>query len=216
MGKGTKVRFWTDHWCGNEVLSQAFPQLFALTVQRNSSINEMWDSSLGQGGWNIRLSKNLNDWEMDALGELLHLLRDLRISLEEDAVIWKGEGQGRFRIRDAYKLLSGSNVITFPKKSIWVDKVPTKVAFFAWEASWEKVLTLDKLQRRGGQLPNWCFLCGCEEENVNHILLHGTVVRALWEIVLALFGANWVFPEKVKQMLVSWRGPFVGRKRKKI
>ncbi|RVW14748.1 hypothetical protein CK203_092603 [Vitis vinifera] len=84
VGKGTKVSFWTDHWCGNEVLSQAFPQLFALAVQGTP--------------------------------------RDLRISLEEDAVIWKGEGQGRFRIRDAYKLLSGSNVITFPKKSIWVDK----------------------------------------------------------------------------------------------
>ena len=73
------------------------------------------------------------------------MLRDLRISLEEDAVIWKGEGHGRFQIRDAYKLLTGSNDITFPNKSIWVDKVPTKVAFFAWEASWEKVLTLDKL-----------------------------------------------------------------------
>ena len=55
VGKGTKVSFWTDHWCGNEVLSQAFPQLFALAVQRNASVNEMWDSSLGQGGWNIRL-----------------------------------------------------------------------------------------------------------------------------------------------------------------
>ncbi|RVX06988.1 LINE-1 retrotransposable element ORF2 protein [Vitis vinifera] len=216
VGKGTKVNFWTDHWCGNEVLAQTFPQLFELAVQRNASVNEMWDSSLGQGGWNIRLSRNFNDWELDALGELLHFLRDLRTSLEEDAVIWKGESHGLFRIRDAYKLLSGSNVITFPKKSIWVDKVPTKVAFFAWEASWEKVLTLDKLQRRGWQFPNRCFLCGCEEENVNHILLHCTVVRALWEIVLALFGANWVFLEKVKDMLVSWRGPFVGRKRKRI
>ena len=46
-------------------------------------------------------------------------------------MIWKGEGHGRFQIRDAYKLLTGSNVITFPEKSIWVDKVPTKVAFFA-------------------------------------------------------------------------------------
>ncbi|RVW40785.1 LINE-1 retrotransposable element ORF2 protein [Vitis vinifera] len=174
VGKGTKVNFWTDHWCGNEVLAQTFPQLFELAVQRNASL--------------------------DALGELLHLLRDLRTSLEEDAVIWKGESHGLFWIRDAYKLLSGSNVITFLKKSIWVDKVPTKVAFFAWEASWEKVLTLDKLQRRGWQFPNKCFLCGCEEENVNHILLHCTVVRALWEIVLALFGANWVFPEKVKDM----------------
>ncbi|RVW38172.1 LINE-1 retrotransposable element ORF2 protein [Vitis vinifera] len=214
VGKGTKVNFWTDHWCGNEVLAQTFPQLFELAVQRNASVNEMWDSSLGQGGWNIRLSRNFNDWELDALGELLHLLRDLRTSLEEDAVIWKGESHGLFWIRDAYKLLSGSNVIIFPKKSIWVNKVPTKVAFFAWEASWEKVLTLDKLQRQGWQFPNRCFLCGCEEENVNHILLHCTVVRALWEIVLALFGANWVFPEKVKDMLVSWRGPFVGERGK--
>ena len=114
---------------------KAFPQLFALAAQRNASVNEMSYSSLGQGGWNIRLSRNSNNWELDALGELLHMLRDLRISLEEDSVIWKGGGHDRFRIRDAYKLLTGPNVITFPKKSIWVDKVPTKFAFFAWEAS---------------------------------------------------------------------------------
>ena len=125
VGKGTKVSFWTDHWCGNEVLSQAFPQLFTLAVQRSASVNEMWDSSLGQGGWNIRLSRNSNDWELDALGELLHMLRDLRISLEEDAVIWKGEGHGRFQIRDAYKLLTGSNVITFRKEAFgWTRSQP--------------------------------------------------------------------------------------------
>ncbi|RVX01665.1 Transposon TX1 uncharacterized 149 kDa protein [Vitis vinifera] len=124
-------------------------ELFVLATQRNASINEMWDSSLGQGGWNIRLSRNSNDWELDPLGELFHMLRDLRISPKEDSVIWKGGEHGLFRIRDAYKLLTGPNVITFPKKSIWVDKVPTKVAFFAWEATWEKVLTLDRLQRWG-------------------------------------------------------------------
>ena len=97
-----------------------------------------------------------------------------------------------------------------------MDKVPTKVAFFAWEATWEKILTLDRLQKRGWQLPNRCYLCGCEEENVNHILLHCIVVRVLWEIVLALFGAQWVFLEIVKEVLFCWRGPFVGKKRKKI
>ncbi|RVW26531.1 hypothetical protein CK203_103819 [Vitis vinifera] len=122
-------------WCGNEALSQTFLQLFALAAQRNASVNEMWDSSLGQGGWNIRLSRNSNDWELDALGELFHMLRDLRISPEEDSLIWKGGGHGVFQIRDAYKLLTVPSAITFPKKSIWVDKVPTKVAFFAWEAT---------------------------------------------------------------------------------
>ena len=97
-----------------------------------------------------------------------------------------------------------------------MDKVPTKVVFFAWEATWGKVLTLDRLQRRGWQFPNRCFLCGCEEETVNHILLHCTVVRVLWEIVFVLFGIQWVFPETVKDMLFSWRGFFVGKKRKKV
>ncbi|RVX12326.1 putative ribonuclease H protein [Vitis vinifera] len=179
VGEGTKVNFWTDQWYGNEALSQTFPQLFALAVQRNAMVNEMWDSSLGQGGWNIRFSKDSNDWELDAIGELFHMLRDLRISSEEDLVIWKEGGHGSFRIRDAYKLLAAPSAITFPKKSIWVDKVPTKVAFFAWEATWEKILTLDRLQRRGWHLPNRCFLCGYEEKNVNHILLHCIVVKVL-------------------------------------
>ena len=108
------------------------------------------------------------------------------------------------------------NPLVFPGKNIWVDMVPSKVAFFAWEATWEKILTLDRLQVHGWQLPNCCFLCGCEEENVNHILLHCTVVRTLWDIAFALFGIQWVFPERVKEALFCWQGSFVGKKRKKI
>ena len=115
----------------------------------------------------------------------------------------------------AYNLLAAHNPIGFPGNNIWVDKVPSKVAFFAWEATWEKILTLDRLQVHGWQLPNCCFLCGCEEENVNHILLHCTVVRTLWEIVFALFGVQWVLPERVKEAF-CWQGSFVGKKRKKI
>ena len=176
-----------------------------MAVFRNATVNEVWDSSLGQGGWNIRFSRDSNDWELDAIGELFHMLRDFRISSEEDSMLWKGGGHGTFRIRDAYNLLAAPSAIAFPKKSIWVDKVPTKVAFFACEATWEKILTLDRLQKWGWHLPNRCFLCGCEEENVNHILVHCTVVGALWEIAFTLFGVQWVFPEKVKEAL-----PFCG------
>ena len=95
-----------------------------------------------------------------------------------------------------------------------MDKVPTKIAFFAWEVASGKVLTLDRLQRRGWQLPNRCFLCGCEEEMINHILIHCTVVRGLWDIILVLCGVQWVFSESVKEVLCSWKGSFVGKKGK--
>ncbi|RVW60935.1 Golgin candidate 5 [Vitis vinifera] len=199
VGKGNKIRFWTDVWCAGTALSQSFPHLFALAVDRNATVEEMWDQNSDQGGWNLRFLRNFNDWEVGMVGDLLLKLRGLRPALEEDSISWKGGKSGRYKVKMAYSGLVNPSDIVFPEKSIWVNSVPTKVAFFAWEASWEKVLTLDRLQRRGWHLPNCCFLCGCAEESVNHILIHCTVVRALWELVLGLVGVKWVFPETVKE-----------------
>ncbi|KAJ9698913.1 hypothetical protein PVL29_007804 [Vitis rotundifolia] len=149
VGKGTKIKFWIDHWCGNATLSQIFPQLSSLDDQKNATINEVWDSSFGQGGWNLRFSRDFNDWELDLIGELLNLLRDCKITLEEDSVYWKGGGSDIFGVKDAFLLLVAPTDIAFPKKNIWVDKVPTKAAFFAWEATWGEILTQDRLKKRG-------------------------------------------------------------------
>ena len=88
-------------------------------------------------------------------------------------------GHGKYGVKGAYNGLVVINACDFPYRGVWVNKVPTKVAFFAWEAAWGKILTLDRLKKRGWQFPNRCFLCGCEEESVNHILLHCIVVRTL-------------------------------------
>ena len=79
------------------------------------------------------------------VGELLQALRGQRISLEEDSVSWKGGKNGQFGVKNAYSLLISPIAFVFPKKGIWVDRVPTKLAFFAWEAAWGKFLTLDRL-----------------------------------------------------------------------
>ncbi|RVW83847.1 Transposon TX1 uncharacterized 149 kDa protein [Vitis vinifera] len=119
--------------------------------------------------------------------------------MEEDLALWKGGKNGKFEVKEAYELLISHSTLLFPKKGIWVENVPSKLAFFAWEATWGRVLTLDRLQKRGWQLPNRCYLCGMDEENVNHLLIHCTVARVLWGIVLGLVGAQWVFPESVKE-----------------
>ena len=38
----------------------------------------------------------------------------------------------------------------------------------------------------------------------------------LWDLVLGLFGVQWVFPETVKEVLFSWKGPFMGKKVKRF
>ena len=77
------------------------------------------------------------------------MLRGHKPFLEEDSVLWRQGRSGQFRVKEAYRLLTKSNDTDFPSRSIWVARVTTKVAFFAWEATWGKVLTLDRLQRRG-------------------------------------------------------------------
>ena len=47
---------------------------------------------------------------------------------------------------------------------------------------------LDQLKKRGWSLLNRCYLCGAVEEAVDHLLIHCTKVRVLWELLFNLFG----------------------------
>ena len=77
------------------------------------------------------------------------MLRGHKITLEEDSVVWKEGRNGQFRVEEAYSLLDSPVTTVFPKNKIWVERVPTKIVFFAWEAAWGKIMTLDRLQKRG-------------------------------------------------------------------
>ena len=105
--------------------------------------------------------------------------------------------------------------VVFPHQFIWNTWVPTKVGFFAWEALWDKVLTLDQLRRRERALANRCFLCGEEEEMVDHLLVHCSKTIMLWDLFLAIVGVSLLFTLSVKEILLSWRGSFVGKRHKK-
>ena len=82
----------------------------------------------------MRFIRDFNDWELDMVGNLLHELRGHSITLEEDSVFWKVGGNGQFRVKEVYSLLDRPLTVVFPKNKIWVESVPTKIVFFAWEA----------------------------------------------------------------------------------
>ena len=77
-------------------------------------------------------------------------------------------------------------------------------------------MTLDKLQRRVISLVNRCFLCQEAEELVDHLLLHCSKTRVLWELLFSLFGVNWIISGSVRDMLLGWKGTFVGKRKKKV
>ena len=61
----------------------------------------------------------------------------------------KGAGNGMYSVKEAYRVLHPGLVAHFHVKGIWVPNAPSKSVFYLWEAAWGKVLTLDKLQKRG-------------------------------------------------------------------
>ena len=77
-----------------------------------------------------------------------------------------------FSVKLMYKGLDPSPAIEFPYRSIWNPVVPPKIGFFAWEANWGKVLTLDQLKRCERAFANRCFLCEKDEETIDHLLIH--------------------------------------------
>ena len=124
---------------------------------------------------------------------------------QEDRLILKETRPDGFSVRLMYRKLMHSLPTDFPWHSIWNPIVPPKLGFFAWEASWGKVLTLDQLKKRGIPLVNRCFLCEEEEETTDHLLIHCSRAKMLWNLFFVIMDYNWVFPLTVRQSLLAWQ-----------
>ena len=85
---------------------------------------------------------------------------------------WISSKDGVFSVKSLYRTLQSVSLASFPSKIIWNSCVQPKLSFFVWEASWRRVLTLDRLQKRGWALANRCFMCQMFEESIDHLLLH--------------------------------------------
>ena len=102
----------------------------------------------------------------------------------EDKLLLKGSNHGNFSVRTMYSGLDLSPDIDFPFRSVWNSVIPYKIRFFAWEASWGKVITLDQLKCCGRALVNICCLCEVDEETIDHLLIHCKIARMLWDFFL--------------------------------
>ena len=217
LGNGRRLCFWKDAWSGEEAFSFSYPALFALAANKEVSIADVWEPSREGGVWTPCFVKPFNDWEVEEIQNLFQAIQDKRIlPIQDDLMLMREARDKCFSVKLLYKVLVGSNLIVFLHQLIWSNWVPTKMGFFfAWEASWGKLLTLDQLKKQGRALANRCFLFGKDEEMIDHLLLHCFVARLLWDLLLAIFGVNWVLPKSVRETFILWRGSFVGKRRKK-
>ena len=61
-----------------------------------------------------------------------------------------------------------------------------------------------------------CPLCGKAEENLDHLLVHCTLVWDLWADLISIPGLPWVFPYSFKDLLSSWTGFPIRKRARKL
>ena len=125
---------------------------------------------------------------------------------------WKPSRDREFKVNDYYRILVGSTDFCFSWKSIWKQKIHSWVAFFVWIAALGKCLTIDNLWKKKVWILDWCYMCKCNGESVDHLFLHCPVAMNLWAMVLGWFGVSWAMPQFVLGLLECWQGRF-GRHR---
>ena len=107
-----------------------------------------------------------------------------------DRMRWKLTKNGDFDIRSFYNKLRNPLLIIFPWKGVWKVKTPTQVSFFVWN----KIRTGDNLRGRGMDFVDWCIMCRCSGETVDHLLFHYGKTYRLWSLVFRPFRISWVLP----------------------
>jgi len=62
VGDGTRTRFWHNLWCGDTVLKEAFPVLFGIAREKDTSVAGNMEILGGSIQWDVSFVREAHDW----------------------------------------------------------------------------------------------------------------------------------------------------------
>ena len=156
--------------------------------------------------WISRFYRDFHNRELEVAFSCLDFIQSqIPRGVGCDSSHWSLNGTGKFDIRSNYNKIQGASIPYFIWKGIWKVKVPKRVAFLMWTTIHGRILTLDNLMLQSLALVNRCCMCCCNEESVDHLLLHFPVAHSLWVHMLQVFEIQWVMPSSLESLVFCWR-----------
>eukprot|EP00253_Pinus_taeda_P031554 PITA_31554 len=210
---GEKAKFWEDGWQQkrkmNEIqtlqdLQQRAQRLGMDNVKDywvEEENREIWRKWKKPGEWTDNINREIEEGylrEMD--------LRKIRNRTGEDILRWGKTMRGSFTVKEAYFLTTRRNQDEEDQdwKKIWEGKWWPKVTIFAWLVRKGKILTWDKIIKRGFQGPSRCSLCNREAENQEHLLNKCPFAESIWEKIRGLFGRTMRDQTNIRLTIGQW------------
>eukprot|EP00253_Pinus_taeda_P013197 PITA_13197 len=182
-GNGKRIQIWEDRIMGSDPLGDDRSLVLLKEWMDKASIKTPWD---------------LSHWEND---------------------VWKADIRGwgptprSYTVSQGYRQLSRHpNVPPDPKpwQGIWSQTTFPKIDSFCWLLCYHRILTEDRLQKRGFIGPSRCSLCGEHEENASHMMLFCKFVVDLWKEALSPWSTDFAPPNHCSKLFSNWKCMYPG------
>ena len=129
IGDGSRVKFWQDRRCGETSLAVSYPDLFRFCRNKEASVSELMKSSNGVLFWDVSFFRGVHAQELEAMLGFMETIYGSSIrGFGEDKMCWIPSKDKGFMVNDYYRILVGPTIYCFPWKSIWKQKIPSRVA----------------------------------------------------------------------------------------
>ena len=136
IGDGSKVQFWLDRWRGTSSLTDLYPELFRICCSKEASAADLMRYTNKVLHWEIQFCREVHNRELEAFRSFIDTIYSTLVrGIGEDKRCWLPCKSKGFTVSAYYHLLVGHSEQFFPWKSIWKQKIPSRVAFFVWTAA---------------------------------------------------------------------------------
>jgi len=106
---------------------------------------------------------------------------------QEDTLIWTGGDKTRMpSVKNFYMEILSTKQLSIQsswRRTLWRWNTQLKIKLFICLVVAGKILTWDTLQAKGRHGPGLCYLCKKKIESIDHILIHCSFTKMVWEKV---------------------------------
>ncbi|CAM0885736.1 unnamed protein product [Alopecurus aequalis] len=182
IGDGKRTSFWLDSWLGDSPFAARWPALFSHSKAADKTVWEVVTRGVRASLVPRLNAAGLRDW-----AELEPLLATITLTNAADARVLNrcGEPSGALCTGAFYKLRNWGGVDRPAHAFVWGSFAPSKVQFFSW------LLSQDRIQCRASLLRKHilaapeagCAACGAACETADHVCFGCPVAKAFWNSV---------------------------------
>jgi len=204
--------FWDEKWQQrgkiNEI--QNIQHIQERIGDNRKYVKDYWKENELDGIWRKWIRPN--EWDIEINHEQQEILmkelesRKIKARTGRDILRWGNSMKGAFTIKEAY-YLAGSQSINKENqdwKVIWRSNWWPKISLFIWLVAKNKILTWDKILKKGYSGPSRCYLCNTEDETQDHLLIKCAFIRKLWSEMRKLFCKHEGIPRDINEIIFQW------------